>query len=80
MLKETTQSPFVLGNVGIAFAVGTFQITISNDRRSAVTGTGNKDGVKSVLDNEPVRVRINKIKPGCGASMTNWSRLDVGGL
>ncbi len=77
LLKETTQPPFILTNLRVTLGVGTLQIAIRYDGRSAVTRTGNKDGVETVLDNEPVRVRIDEIQSRCGSPMTNRPWFDV---
>jgi hypothetical protein len=62
LLKEAAQTRFVLTNTGITLAVGTFQITIRDNRRGAVTRAGNKNRIEIILNDQPVGVRINQIK------------------
>src|SRR5580658_7584116 len=61
LYEQLAQSRLVLADVRINFAVGAFEVSVADHRRSAVAGTGNVDHVEIVLADDAVQVHIDEI-------------------
>jgi hypothetical protein len=77
LLEEFLHALFVLRNVRIEFAVGSFEIDVGDDARSAVTGPGDIDDVEIVLFDQAIEVEVDEIQARRGAPVAEEARFDV---
>jgi len=49
LLKQLFPAGFVLADIRINLAIGTFKVRVAHQRRAAVTGTGDIDHVQIIL-------------------------------
>ncbi len=76
------QSPHtleVLTDLRVDFRVGSFQIDVGDDRRTAVSGTGEVDGTGVGFFDQPVQVHIDEAQTRRRPPVAQQSRLDVFG-
>src|SRR5664279_2055130 len=59
--EQLLQPGLILADVGIYLAVGAFEIGISNNRRTAMSRTGDVDHVQVVLFDDPVQMRVDEV-------------------
>src|SRR6202035_2617447 len=69
----------VCGDLGIDLAVGSLQIRIAHQCRSAMTRAGDIDHVQAVGANDAVEVRVDEILTRGGPPVTEEHALDVRG-
>ena len=77
LAEQNAYPGFVLRNVGMHFAVRPLQVRAGIQRRSAVPGPGDIDGVQLVFVDQPVDVHVDETEPGRGAPVSQQPRLDV---
>ncbi len=75
--EEPLHPLLVLRHVGINLAVGSLEIRVGDQRRTAVTRAGDIDHVEVVLPDQPVEVRVNEVEAWRRAPMAEQTRLDV---
>src|SRR5206468_5541689 len=63
--------------VWIEFAVGAFQISVSNQTGPSVTWTRHVDDVQVVLLDQPIEMNVDEIQPRCGAPVPQQSWFDM---
>src|SRR5437660_1543538 len=64
LLKQPFHPFVVLRNVRKHFAIGALHISVSDQRRTAMSWTGNVDHIQVMIVDDPVQVNINKIETG----------------
>ena len=79
LFEEAGEPGLVLRDLGIAFAVGAFEITVGEQRRPAVAGAGHEDDVAIVASDDAIEVGVDEIEPGCRAPVAEEARLDIVG-
>ena len=78
--KLPEQPPHALlvpGNIGIQFAIGTFEVRVSHHSGAAVARASDKKHVEIVRSDNPVHMHVNEVEPRCGAPVAQQARLDV---
>src|SRR5687768_670831 len=75
LLEQAFHAVFVLRNVGIDFAVSSFQVSVCNEARPAVAGTCDVDDVKAMIFYDPVQVDVDEIKARRRSPMSKQARL-----
>ncbi len=75
--KQFAQSGFVLADVRIDLAVGALQVGVSDDGRTAVTGTGDVNHVEVVPIDDPVQMGIDEVLSGCRAPVPEQHVLHI---
>ena len=75
--KQPVESGEVASHFGIDLRVRPLEIHVGDDRRAAVSRTGEIDHVGVVLSNEPVQVDVDQIQARRGPPVAEQPRLDV---
>src|ERR1700677_3029838 len=75
--EEPLHALHVLRDSWIDFAVGAFEISVGDQPRPAMPGTGDVDHVQIVLFDQPIEVRVNEVEAGRRAPMPEEAGLDV---
>jgi hypothetical protein len=77
-LREQPLHPrFVLRNVRVNLAVGSFQIGVGDDPRGAVARPGDVDRVEIMLFDGAVEMNVDEVQSGRGSPVPQQPRLDV---
>jgi len=61
LLEQLFQSGLVLADVRIDLAVRSFKVSIADQRRAAVTGTGDLEHVQATPFDDPVQMHIDEV-------------------
>ena len=77
LAKEGAHARFVFGDGGIDFGIGSFQIDLRHDRRPAVAGSGEVDGIDIAFLDEAVELDVDEIQPRRGAPMAQQAGFDL---
>ena len=77
LLEQSLQSVGILGDVRINFAVGSFEIRVSDQPRPAVARPGDVEDVQVVLLDHAIQVDIDEVQPRCRAPMAEQAQFDV---
>ena len=77
LLEQPFHPGFVLTDVGIDFAVAALEIGVADQRRSAMTGTGDVDHVEIIQSDRPVQMDVDEILPRRRSPMAYDQRLDM---
>ena len=75
--KEPLQSNLVPRDVGVHLAVGTLEICVGHERRTAVTGPGNVDHREIPFPDDAVQMNVDEIQTRSRSPVTEQPRLDV---
>jgi hypothetical protein len=76
--EEFLEAGFVLGDVGIDFGVGSFEVGIADGRRSAMTWAGDIDHVEIKFPDDAIEVDIDEVLAGGCAPVAEEHVFDVG--
>ena len=77
LLAQSRHTLFVLGDVGIDFAVGALKIGVCDEEVAAVSGTGKQNHIKIELLDNTVEVDIHKVLSGDRSPVTDDFLLDL---
>jgi hypothetical protein len=77
LFEQTLHAAFVGRDVRIDLTVGSLEVGIRNQSRTAMPRTGDVNHVEVVFVDHPVQVDIDEIQTRRGSPMTQESRLDV---
>ena len=77
MAEQPFHADFIGGDIGIDFAVGSFEPGIGHQGRAAMTGTGDVKHAEVAGPDQPVEVDVNEIEAGGGPPVTEQPGLDV---
>ena len=77
--EQLLEAGSVCGDLGIDLAVGSLQIRIAHQCRSAMPGAGDVDHVQAVGANDAVEMRVDEILARGGSPVTEQHALDVRG-
>src|ERR1700720_880090 len=77
LLEQALHPVDILANVRIHFAVAAFQVGVSHQRGSAVSGTDDCEYIPVTSDNDSIQMRVDEIDAGSGSPVTQQSGLDV---
>src|SRR4051812_5623712 len=80
LFEELPHAVFILGNIGIEFAIGAFKIRVGHKSWSTVTRAGNINDIKLPFLDDAIKMDINQVQPGCGAPVTEQASFDVSAL
>ena len=67
----------ILSDVGINFAVSSFQVRIGDEEIPAVSRTGQQDHIEIIFFDHAVQVNVDKVLPGNGAPMSDDLPFDL---
>jgi hypothetical protein len=77
LFEELLYPFFVLRNIRIQLAVGSFQVRIGYDSRAPMTRAGNVYDVEILLLDDAVEMNIDEVQSRRRAPVTQQSRFDV---
>ncbi len=77
LAEEPAQALGVAADLGVDLGVGPLQVGVRHQRRPAVAGTGDVEGLQVALRDRPVHVRVDEVQPRRGAPVAQQPRLDV---
>src|SRR5581483_7859277 len=77
LTEETTQAGLVLGNLWIDFRVTALEIDVRDQRRPAVSRSGQVDRVDVLFSDQSIEMDIDKAQAGRSTPMTQEPRFDV---
>lgn len=77
LLEQFLHPAFVLRDFRVRLCVCAFEVSVSDQRRSSMTGAGNKQDIEILLRDDSVEMDINKVQARRCAPMTEQSGLDV---
>jgi len=75
--EQLFQPSLILADVRINLIVGAFKVSISHQRRAAVSGTGDVKHVQVMLLDDPVQMHIDEILARRRAPVSDHQRLHV---
>src|SRR5690349_2461565 len=77
LLEQFLHTYFVLRDVRVELAVGSFQIDIRNDTGSTMSRAGEIDRVQIMFFDEPIQMHIDEVQARRRTPVTEQSGLDV---
>jgi len=80
LLEKLLHPGFILADIRINLAIGSFEVSIGNQRRTAVTGTGDVEHIQVVFLDDAVQMHIYEVLSRRRAPMSDHQRLHVGHL
>src|SRR6266478_1463207 len=77
LLEEALQAFFVLRDVRIDFAVGAFEICVRYEAGTAVSRSGDVNGIEIMLLDQAIQMYIDEVQSGCCAPVAKKPWLNV---
>src|SRR3954468_10525216 len=77
LLEELSQARLVCRDLAIVLTVGALEVSVGDQSRATVTGTGQINDVEIVARDDAIEVRIDEIQARRGAPVTQQARLEV---
>src|SRR5262249_34410088 len=77
LFEQPLHSLRILSDMRIDFAVGPFQIGVGDQSRSAMSRTGEIEGVQVIFDDDSIEMHIDKVQPRSGSPVAKQTGFDM---
>src|SRR6516225_12070200 len=77
LCEQSLHALLIWRNVRVNLAVGSFEVGVRDQTRTAMSRAGDVDHIEIVLLDHPVQVSVNKVQARRRPPMTEKPRLDV---